>query len=196
MKFLTSAGLAAFLFLPGGVNQAALITFEFSGVIDSVYEPNNEFGGVVHKGDPFVVRYTFDPLTPDLIPNYEDQARYTGPAASLVLPGVTYVSTAGLDVTLGGNFTTLFFWTPMSATVPRIFSSFSGMSLSDDHFPVKWTGSTGELLVKAPRSSAELKGTIVPEPTTLALLLVGFLSIRRHGRYSRRAVFFRLTAHR
>jgi hypothetical protein len=181
MKFLTSVGVVAFLILSGGVTQAAPITFEFPGFIDSVYEPNNEFGGMVHVGDLFIVRYSFDTLTPDLLPD-DQNGLYQGTAASLVLPDVTYdASTAGLDVILSSNVPTLFFWTPMSATVPRIYTSFTGMPLSSHRFPTEWTGATGLLHVKSVGSSGELKGTIAPEPATLMLILIGLFSIRRRG---------------
>jgi hypothetical protein len=182
MRFLTGAGLLAFLILSGSVTHAALITFEFSGIIDSVYEPNNEFGGGVHAGDPFVVEYTFNTLAPDLLPADPNEGLYEGPTASLVLPGLTYVSTAGLDVHFGSFSTSLMFWTPQDALY-QVHASFSGVSLSGDQLPIGWTASTGFLGVKTAGSAGMLAGTIIPEPTVLAMILVGlFWAARRSGR--------------
>lgn len=181
-RIALAGGMGMIVLLVVGQAQAQLLTFEFSGVINWVYEPNGDFGGAVQAGDPFVVRYTFDALTPDLLPANPKQGWYEGPTASLVLPGITYVSTSGLDVYPAPSPTTvLTFWTPMGDQ-PRIFASFSGVPLSGDQLPIGWRGSAGHLVVKAAGTSGgQILGTIVPEPSVLVLMLMGLVWTRRRG---------------
>jgi hypothetical protein len=184
MRISTHISFVGLFLLSGGITQAVPITYEFTGTVDSVYEPSNDFGGAVHVGDPFVVKYTFDTSTPDLLPDNPDQGWYEGPTASLELPSVTYVSTSGLYVYPTPSPTTvLTFWTPMNDDQPRIFANFSGVTLSGDQLPIGWVGSIGYLTVKAAgNSTGQFSGTIIPEPSVLALILAGLSSITRRRR--------------
>jgi len=47
--------------------QAAQLTFEFSGYIDSIVDPDNVLDGIAQVGHTFSGTYTFDSTTPDLM---------------------------------------------------------------------------------------------------------------------------------
>jgi hypothetical protein len=158
--------------------RAATVTFEFSGVITNVYEPGNEFGGSVHVNDPFVVKYTFDTLTPDLLPGYPTEGYYQGSTASLILPGLQYDTTALLNVYTGPPLPDMMFSTAQEGRY-QFFASFDDVAISNDHLPIDWVHSVGRLNVKVLGAPGTLTGTITPEPATLSLLLLGLFCFKQ-----------------
>jgi len=55
--------------------RAGPVTWEFGGVVTSVYDPEGLFGGVVSVGTPFSGYYTFESDTPPQTRAKEDPRR-------------------------------------------------------------------------------------------------------------------------
>jgi hypothetical protein len=71
------AGILA-VAIHGSTVVAAMITFQFGGVVTSVDDRNGALGGTVNVGDPFSGTYTFDSDTPDSRPGDPEIAEYRG----------------------------------------------------------------------------------------------------------------------
>ena len=166
-------GVLASLLVCGGA-QGVPVVYQFSGFIEEVYEPYNEFGGAVHVGDPFTVTYTFDSEAPDSVPDDPNRSHYEGLGAGLILPGFTYSSPS---VSMGINSVRLGqlgFGTPFGA--PRFVTSFSSLPLDSDALPAPWSRPGGRLAFVAYNSPGKLFGRTVPEPGMAVMLLLGALA--------------------
>ncbi len=72
------------LLAANGTTQAALMAYEFSGVIQSVVDDDNQLAGTISLGDPFSGRYIFETTTPDSDPDV-NHGWYVSSAASLTV---------------------------------------------------------------------------------------------------------------
>jgi len=180
-RIALAGGMGMIVLLVVGQAQAQLLTFEFSGTIESVYEPNGDFGGAVQVGDPFTVRYTFDTAAPDLLPADPDTGWYAGPEASLLLPNVTHTTTSGLEV----RRRSLLFNTPSGDL--RYLATFvmPNPEFLSDAFPLGMPTFQSQYLdIYAFPGPGKAHGTIasvvlVPEPASLLLTVLSLLAVGR-----------------
>lgn len=83
MRFLMGTGLVALQILSASVIQGALITFEFTGVVTSVTDPDHDLDGLVAAGNTFSGQYTFESTTPDLLPAIAGSGSYQATDGSM-----------------------------------------------------------------------------------------------------------------
>ena len=83
-RTVTAAAVILVTASAAGPAGAAMMAYEFEGVISIVVDDYNQLGGSVKPGDPFSGRYVFDTETPDLDPDVY-WGTYISPAASMSL---------------------------------------------------------------------------------------------------------------
>ena len=177
-----------------------LVTWQFAGEITSVTDPDGSLGGVFSIGTPFSGMYTFESTTPDTFPDILDSGLYEGAVTSISgmvgdvvfsafssSPGRIYVSddNAGDGYSVSGA--TVFLGAPVAFGL-RLGDS-TGTIFSDNSLPLtppdlRSLDNMLFLLVLEPDGDAlvgELTA-LVPDPTTLALLVAGALFVIRRKR--------------
>jgi hypothetical protein len=179
----------------GGLARGELLALEFAGVVESASGTDGPLGGRVQVGSPFSGRFTYDSSVGDIAPGDPNQARYESPAFALLAT----IGSLTVDSHGGANYVSVYHWTGSSAKALTFWCSefesaglqfsgngvyFSNVVGFDDSLPV-----VGDDLSSADRTFV-LKGVvpggvsfyfsgdltsaaIVPEPATLALLIVG-----------------------
>jgi hypothetical protein len=194
------AGILA-VAIHGSTVVAAMITFQFGGVITSVSDAGGALGGDVNVGDPFSGTYTFDPDTPDGEPADPSRGLYEplGALMTLSAGSVTVVSGPsalhaivvednwlGLrDLFLMGGYS--FESGSLSVGEMEIrLSDPTQTAFDSDGLPLTppvLTSFTTRTLIFQGRGSFDVRGeltTLTPEPTAMLLILIaGFLVLPR-----------------
>lgn len=93
-RFIIGAFLLSILPAFSKQASAAMMRWEFDGVINHVYDPDGFFGGDILEGDLVTGQYIFDSTTPDSKPGDPLQGLYISPLASfsLTLGGQTFAT--------------------------------------------------------------------------------------------------------
>jgi hypothetical protein len=187
--------------------KAGPITWEFSGQIGDVFDPDNDLGAAITVGTPFSGSFTFESTTADSNPASAGFGTYVD--AITAISG--YVGTrpffasdslsSQINITDSGGDNDVFSF----GAEGIIFSDFAGefdmsfvysdpdaSAFSSDAlplFPPELTSSAGAAVsFSAVSGRAAFDGNVVvlvPEPGTLALLVFGTLAIIKRRRYSR-----------
>jgi hypothetical protein len=174
-----TAALSLLLF----VSQVAAepIEYHFSGTVIDRTEDDNSFGGL-NVGDSFHAKFVFDAASPDPLPADPANGRYSAISASLQIPNLHVAQPGGvLDVSNDIAFDSLtFVSTGIDLEIRAVFTGESS-ALSSDSLPTEFLlmDNTRVLNVFALSGSDKFAGTItsaiaVPEPTVIAMMLVGF----------------------
>jgi len=193
---------------------AALLTFSFSGTINTINDPNGFLRGVLETGSAFFGTYSFDSASPDQFPNdpkngsYATLPPYHVTVGSLVLTSTSagyihVINSAGYDAYNAGT-------TPFSSGGFQIselyirLSTLSGQALASDQLPLEPPNleafSTRLFWLQGRPSGGGTQtdfvasgtiGSITPEPVSLLLVAAGGLLLtgrRRSLRGSAHAV--------
>ena len=94
--FLTQVG-------PRTTSAATPLTFVVQGTVTSV---DASLAGTVSINDPFTLIYTFDPLTPDLLPGNPGIGDYFGAISNMIVNVASYdasASSGNIQVLSGGG---------------------------------------------------------------------------------------------
>jgi hypothetical protein len=121
MRLLLTVLLVAIVGAPSPAD-AALITFQYHGVVNSV---DADLSGTFALGDPLLVTYIFDSLTPDAIPADPVRAIYSAITSITVSVGSYSASGPGAGPHRGIDvFNNLL--VPLASDLYNVFASVSG----------------------------------------------------------------------
>ncbi len=200
MQFVNCIGIAAFLALSSGITEAMPITFEFSGVINAVYDPDR-YGDNIEVGDTYSATFTIDSAAPNQDHSNPNGGLYFPISATLSVGQVVFAGVQsdrqGLHVQAQASPALISLWSECSSS-PDVGFLILGGTLRD------WTGTALSspaipLPGSAPPLSAfqqayfegtdpltkrvQFRGTVTsfevtPEPSALSLMLLGSAALR------------------
>lgn len=195
-----------------GIRSAhgVLMTYQFSGHIDTVDDPFQDWAGLVTPGDVFSGSYTYDPAAPDAYPNDPSVGIYRSADSSfLVNIGNWTGGTSGQGCQIG-----IYNWTGWGSefVIGAIGFQSTGMSISEmtvglsridgsafesdalpttapsfDLFPSRGFGFQATNAVRIEGTLESL--VLIPEPASFLLLLLAGSLIARRFRSCRRRRF-------
>lgn len=181
--------------------RASLITWEFAGEITRVLDDDGSLGGMFTEGTLFSGQYTFESSTPDSWPHVLDRARYADAVTSVsgvvgevpffALPSLTgriFVYDNFDGDSYSGYGAAEFLGAPVEFHL--LLSDSTGSVFSDDSLPLSppdlslfdsthfslELGPDGDVL------AGELT-SLVPEPGSLALMVVGLSCLTRRRKW-------------
>jgi hypothetical protein len=199
MRISAQTGLLASLILWGSVAEGVPITFQFSGVIDAVYDPTR-YGDAIMVGDAYSAAFIIDSTTPNQDQYNQHGGLYLPLSATLTVGQVTFAGVQndrqGLRVQAQTSPAAMSLWSECSSS-PDV-----GLLVLGGTF-VDWTGGAPSspaipLPGTAPALSAfqdvyfdgtdsltklvQFHGTVTslevtPEPGTLTLMLFGITCV-------------------
>ena len=209
---MRSLASMAVLVLSAGWAQAAPITYQFSGTIDSVMDPDR-FGENIKAGDRFVARFIFDSAAPNLYTTNPYGGLYMPLSSTVTVGRVTftglpdtgqhpqgdYPQCLHLQAQSGPSSISLGAESASSPDVGRMsvagrLVDWTGVALTSASLPLPGTApglgafQQCDFYGSDPSTkSMEFTGTIAsfqitPEPATLGLVSLTALAWRRRGR--------------
>jgi len=201
-RFIMTAAVGAVVSLVAGVAQAELITFKFSGVIDSVADPAGIYENRIQNGSPYAATFVFDSATPDGLPTDSQRGFYRALSSTIVVGLVTFTGTDdddGLGITDDPSWDWLALGCRATSSPDIGFASLEATFIdrtatvfSSDALPLPSTApplnAFQQVLFKGVSwaNGSKFAGMITtfevtPEPGTLWLLLLGVALARRRA---------------
>ena len=195
-------GYAGALAVAGPQAVGDLITFEFAGEVTSIYDPEGLIGDAVTLGSPLSGLYTFESTTPDTRPSQSSRGLYDGAITHLAghvgAMDFSMAPDSSNEVDVWNGLTSEAYQVDrgiqMAGRAPGFqlnLAQSSGSAFEDDSLPLSppdlsLFDSTRFLISTGTEGygfslSGELT-SLVPEPSTLALLALGAWATLRRRR--------------